>query len=221
MRTSRPARTRRRRHREREPLTALRAPRDDGQARLTLDVYLVRHGETEWSRSGQHTGTTDIPLTAIGEEEARALRPRLQRLSFDAVFSSPLQRAVHTAHIAGYPNPRLTSLLREVDYGEYEGITSKEIRSRQPGWELYSDGCPAGETPAQIYARALEFIQLCETVNGRVLAFSHGHFLRALAVAWPRLDITAAAALDLDVATLSRLREDPDRGRLIAMWNAP
>ncbi len=157
----------------------------------------------------------------MGEEEARALRSRLQSISFDAVFSSPLQRAVHTAQIAGYANPRLTSLLREVDYGEYEGITSNEIRSRQPRWELYKDGCPGGETPAQIYARALEFIHLCETVDGRVLAFSHGHFLRALAVAWPRLDITAAAALDLDVATLSRLREDPDRGRLIATWNAP
>jgi broad specificity phosphatase PhoE len=153
--------------------------------------------------------------------EARALRARLQSMTFDAVFSSPLQRAVHTAQIAGYANPRLTSLLREVDYGEYEGITTNEIHQRDPGWELYRDGSPGGETPAQIYARAQDFIGLCETVNGRVLAFSHGHFLRALAAAWARLDIAAAAALDLDVATLSRLREDADHGRLIAMWNAP
>jgi probable phosphoglycerate mutase len=142
-------------------------------------------------------------------------------MTFDAVFSSPLQRAVHTAQIAGYANPLLTSLLREVDYGDYEGITTKEIHPRDPGWELYKDGSPGGETPAQIYARAMEFIHLCETVQGRVLAFSHGHFLRALAVAWARLDITAAAAFDLDVATLSRLGGDADHPRLIAMWNAP
>jgi broad specificity phosphatase PhoE len=142
-------------------------------------------------------------------------------MTFDEVLSSPLQRAVRTAELAGYPSPRLTPLLREVDYGEYEGITSKEIRARNPGWQLYRDGCPGGETPAQIYARALEFIRLCETTNGRVLAFAHGHILRAVGVAWVRLDISAAAGLQLDVATLSRLRDDPEHGRLIAMWNAP
>lgn len=137
------------------------------------------------------------------------------------MFSSPLQRAVRTAEIAGFPNPQLTPLLSEVDYGQYEGITTKEIHQRRPGWDLYKDGSPGGETPAQIYARALEFIGLCETVNGRVLAFSHGHFLRAVAVAWLRLDIVTAGGFYLDVATLSRLREDPDRSRLLAMWNAP
>jgi probable phosphoglycerate mutase len=142
-------------------------------------------------------------------------------MTFDAVFSSPLQRALRTAEIAGYPQPRLTPLLREVDYGQYEGITSKEIHANDPRWQLYRDGCPGGETPAQIYARAIEFIRLCETIDGRVLAFSHGHILRAVGVAWVRLDITAAAALQLDVATLSRLRDDPEHGRLIAMWNAP
>jgi probable phosphoglycerate mutase len=142
-------------------------------------------------------------------------------MTFDAVLSSPLQRAVRTAELAGYPHPRLTPLLREVDYGEYEGITSKEIRARNPGWQLYRDGCPGGETPAHVYARATEFIRLCETIDGRVLAFGHGHILRAVAAAWARLDITAAARLQLDVATLSRLRDDPEHGRLIAMWNAP
>ena len=146
---------------------------------------------------------------------------RLSGLSFDAVFSSPLQRAVRTAEIAGFPDPQLTPLLREVDYGQYEGITTTQIHQQHPGWELYRDGSPGGETPAQIYARALEFIRLCETVDGRVLAFAHGHILRAVAVAWLRLDITAAAGLQLDVATLSRLHEDPDHGRLLAMWNAP
>ena len=142
-------------------------------------------------------------------------------MTFDEVLSSPLQRAVRTAELAGYPHPRLTPLLREVDYGEYEGITSKEIRARDPGWQLYLDGCPGGETPAQIYARALELILLCETISGRVLALSHGHILRAVGVAWVRLDISAAAGLQLDVATLGRLRDDPEQGRLIAMWNAP
>ncbi len=149
------------------------------------------------------------------------MRPRLSELSFDAVFSSPLQRAVRTAEIAGFPNPRVTPFLREADYGQYEGITSAQIHQQHRGWEIYRDGSPGGETPAQIYARALEFIRLCETVDGRVLAFAHGHILRAVAVAWLRLDITAAAGLQLDVATLSRLREDPDHGRLLAMWNAP
>jgi len=149
------------------------------------------------------------------------LRLRLSELSFDAVFSSPLQRAVRTAEIAGFPNPRVTPLLREADYGQYEGMTSAQIHQQHPGWEIYRDGSPGGETPAQIYARALEFIRLCETVDGRVLAFAHGHILRAVAVAWLRLDITAAAGLQLDVAALSRLREDPDHGRLLALWNAP
>jgi broad specificity phosphatase PhoE len=128
---------------------------------------------------------------------------------------------VRTAELAGFPNPRLTALLREADYGRYEGITTAQIHEENPGWEIYRDGSPGGETPAQIYARALEFIRLCETVDGRVLAFSHGHILRAVAVAWLRLDIVVAAGLPLDVATLSRLHEDPDHGRLLAMWNAP
>ena len=146
---------------------------------------------------------------------------RLGGSTFDAVFSSPLQRAVRTAEIAGFPRPQLTPLLREFDYGDYEGVTSRQIHEERPGWEVFRDGCPGGETPSQVYARAVEFISLCESVRGRVLAFAHGHILRAVAVAWQRLDITAATGLELDVATLSRLREDPDHGRLLAMWNAP
>jgi probable phosphoglycerate mutase len=142
-------------------------------------------------------------------------------MTFDAVFSSPLQRAAHTAEIAGFQHPRLTPLLREFDYGEYEGITTKEIHAKRPGWELYRDGCPGGETPAQVYERALEFIRLCESTGGRVIAFAHGHILRAVGVAWLRLDITVAAGLELDVATLSRLRDDEEHGRLLALWNAP
>jgi probable phosphoglycerate mutase len=127
---------------------------------------------------------------------------------------------VRTAEIAGFPDAELTPLLREVDYGDYEGLTTKAIRESRPDWELYKDGCPGGETPAQIYARATEFITLAAGVDGRVVAFSHGHFLRAVAIAWTNLGIAAAPALYLDVATLSILRHD-DHGRVLAVWNAP
>jgi broad specificity phosphatase PhoE len=131
-----------------------------------------------------------------------------------------MQRAKRTAELAGFPDPQVTDLLREVDYGEYEGMTTKAIRESRPDWELYKDGSPGGETPTQIYARASAFISLATAAGGRALAFSHGHFLRAVAVAWMRLDVKAASALDLDVATLSLLRDD-EKGRLLAMWNAP
>ncbi len=169
--------------------------------------------------NGRHTGRTDLPLTAHGEEEAATLRSRLAGLQFGAVYSSALDRARRTAKIAGFPNPQLTPLLREVDYGDYEGITAKAIHESRPGWELYKDGCPGGETPAQVYARALNFIALAASGTGRVLAFAHGHILRAVAVAWMSLDITAAARLQLDVATLSVLRHD-EYGRVLAVWNA-
>ncbi len=170
--------------------------------------------------NGRHTGLTDLPLTAHGEEEAASLRPRLAGLQFDAVFSSPLQRATCTAGIAGFPKPQLTPLLREVDYGDYEGMTTTAIHEGRPEWELYKDGCPGGESPAQVYARALDFIALAASGNDRVLAFAHGHILRAVAVAWMSLDITAATGLELDVATLSVLRHDAF-GRVLAIWNAP
>jgi broad specificity phosphatase PhoE len=218
--STRPAREGRRGHRKRQPLAALGQARDDGQAGLTLEIYLARHGETEWTLNGRHTGRTDLPLTAHGEEEAAQLRSRLAGLHFDAVYSSPLQRARQTAEIAGFPNPILTPLLSEVDYGDYEGVTTTTIHESHPGWELYKDGCPGGETPAQVYARALDFIAIADSGAGLVLAFAHGHILRAIAVAWMSVDITAAARLQLDVATLSLMRHD-EHGRVLAVWNAP
>jgi len=170
--------------------------------------------------NGRHTGSTDLTLTTHGEQQAATLIDRLDKVHFDAVYSSPLQRARHTAAIAGFPNPQLTPLLREVDYGEYEGLKTNEIQELQPGWELYKDGCPGGETPAQIRTRAMDFIEVATAAGGRALAFSHGHFLRAVAIAWMDLDIKAAAALYLDVATLSNLRRDADRN-VLAVWNAP
>jgi probable phosphoglycerate mutase len=214
---------RRRGHRKRRPLPSIGTPRDDGQAGLTLEIYLARHGETEWSVSGRHTGTTDLPLTERGEEKATTLGERLMGIDFDAAYSSPMQRALRTAQLAGFPNPGVTPLLKEADYGEYEGLTSRQIHSTNPGWELYHDGSPGGESPAQIYARAQRFIALATTSHGdpkRIIAFAHGHILRAIAVAWIGADITVAAGLELDVATLNMLR-DGDRGRVIGLWNEP
>jgi len=183
-----------------------------------LEIYLARHGETEWSLSGRHTGSTDLPLTARGEEKAVSLGPRLTRVRFDTVFSSPMQRARRTAELAGFPDPRVTPLLQEVDYGEYEGLTSKQIHEANPSWEVYSDGSPGGETPDQIYERALQFIALAATSGSRVLAFAHGHILRAVGAAWIHADVKVAGGLMLDVATLSVLQDDGHR--LITLWNA-
>ena len=133
-----------------------------------------------------------------------------------------MQRALQTARLAGFDDPQVTPQLKEVDYGRFEGLTSNEIRATDPTWELYRDGCPGGETPAQVYARAGAFIDGVTQRNteGRVLVFSHGHILRAIGVAWINADITVASGLQLDVATVSILR-DGDRGRVIALWNAP
>lgn len=146
---------------------------------------------------------------------------QLSVLRFDAVFASPLRRAIQTAELAGFDDPQLTPLLKEVDYGEYEGLTSDEIHSKNPGWELYRDGSPGGETAEQIATRAQQFIDLVTSrQSGRVLAFSHGHILRAIAVTWIKAALVVAAGLQLDVATLNILR-DGDHGRVIALWNAP
>ena len=129
-----------------------------------------------------------------------------------------MQRARRTAELAGFSTPLLTDLLREVDYGDYEGLTAKQIHDANPSWEVYSDGSPGGESPAQIYARAQAFIALAGKAGGRVLAFAHGHILRAVGAAWIRADISTATGLMLDVATLCVMRDDGHR--LIALWNS-
>ena len=130
-------------------------------------------------------------------------------------------RARQTANLAGFPQPELTDLLQEVDYGVYEGMTSRQIHESDPDWELYKDGCPGGEAPAEIYSRACAFIDVATArSDGRLLAFSHGHILRAVAVAWIAADIGLAARLVLDVASINILRDDFDRGRVVALWNA-
>ena len=132
-------------------------------------------------------------------------------------------RARRTAELAGFPHPHVTDLLREFNYGEYEGLTSVQIRASRPGWEIYHDGCPGGESPAEVYARAQQFLELATgdaAGGGNVLAFAHGHIIRAVAVAWLAFDITAASEFRLDVATLSQLAAT-DRGRELALWNSP
>lgn len=143
-------------------------------------------------------------------------------IHFDAVYSSPMQRALRTCELAGMGRPVVTPLLREVDYGSFEGMTTAEIQAAHPGWELYRDGCPGGETPAHVYARAQDLIATIasEHDGGRAIAFAHGHILRAVGVAWIAAGIELAARLQLDVATLNVLR-DADHGRVIALWNAP
>ena len=131
-----------------------------------------------------------------------------------------MQRARRTAAIAGFGDPTITDLLREFDYGEYEGLTSAEIHETRPEWEIYHDGCPGGESPVQVYERAEKFIELALAAGGNVLAFAHGHILRAVAVAWLAIDVVNAGHFRLDVATLSELAAT-DRGRELALWNAP
>lgn len=184
---------------------------------MALDLYLVRHGETAWTRTGQHTGRTDLPLLPEGEAQARALGERLRGIRFAAVWSSDLQRARRTAELAGL-EPSVTPLLREFDYGEYEGLTSDEIRARHPGWQIYADGCPGGESPAGIAGRARAFLARLDGVEGAVAAFSHGHMLRALGAVWADLEIGAAGRLAVDTAAIGVLH-DGSRGRLIQRWN--
>jgi broad specificity phosphatase PhoE len=159
-----------------------------------------------------------LPLTADGEVKAAALRPRLASIHFDIVYSSPMQRARRTAELAGFSSPQITDLLKEVDYGDYEGLTSRQIHETNPSWEVFSDGSPGGETPAQMYARAQHFIALVGKSGGRVIAFAHGHILRAVGAAWIRADLGVATGLMLDVATVCVLRDDGHR--LINLWNS-
>ena len=125
-----------------------------------LDLYIARHGATEWTRTGQHTGRTDLPLLPEGEEQARHLADRLRGVKFVAVYSSDLERSLRTAELAGFASVEKSPLLREYDYGEYEGLTSRQIHEIRPDWELYRDGCPGGETPDLVYARAKLFLRL-------------------------------------------------------------
>jgi len=183
-------------------------------------VYLVRHGETEWSLSGQHTGVTDIPLTENGRAVARRLRPILAEPSFTLVLTSPLRRARETCELAGLgARAALEPDLKEWDYGEYEGLTPKQIQARAPDWMLFRDGCPGGESPRQVGTRVDRVIARVRAVAGDAALFAHGHVLRVLVARWIGLPPEGGQHFLLDTATLSVLthyRESP----AVQVWNA-
>jgi probable phosphoglycerate mutase len=184
-------------------------------------VYLARHGETAWSLSGQHTGLTDLPLTERGEQNARALGSRLAGLKFAAVFTSPLRRALRTCELAGFAGAaKVDPDLVEWNYGEYEGLTSEQVLARRPDWQLFRDGCPGGESPAQVGARADRVVARARAVSGNALLFSSGHFLRVLAARWLALEAAGGRYLMLSTASLSVLGYERTLAQpVIQLWN--
>lgn len=184
-------------------------------------VYLARHGETEWSVSGRHTGLTDLPLTERGESDARQLGERLRGFRFGAVFTSPLKRAVRTSSLAGFGAVAVEDRnLVEWNYGQYEGRRTCEIRAERPGWQLFRDGCPGGETPDQVEARADAVARRVRAIGDDVLLFSSGHILRALAARWIGLPVSAGGCLLLSTASLSALGyEHAAAEPVISLWN--
>ena len=187
-------------------------------------LYLFRHGRTEWSVSGQHTGRTDIPLTDEGEDQARRLAPRLKDLLFDQVLTSPLQRARRTCELTGLgAGMQVEPDLAEWDYGAYEGLTSAQIHARQPAWDVFKDGGPDGETPAMVTDRADRLIARLTTMTGRIALFSHGHFSRVFAARWLGQPIELGAHFTLGEAAMNILGYDPGHPsvRVISLWNLP
>ena len=169
-------------------------------------TYLARHGETAWSLSGQHTGLTDIPLTERGERNAVRLGARLKDSAFAKVFTSPLRRAARTCELAGFgAAAEVDRDLLEWDYGEYEGRRTMDIREERPDWQLFRDGCPGGESPHQVGARADRVVGRVRAVRGDVLVFSSGHFLRVLAARWLGLEAAAGRYFVVGTASLSVL----------------
>ncbi len=187
--------------------------------RRPAEVWLVRHGETDWARELRHTGRTDVPLTARGRADAREVGRRLQAVSFALVLSSPLSRALETARLAGFgERVKVDPDLAEWDYGRFEGLTTPEVRRTRPGWTIWDDGADGGETPAQVGARADAVIGRMSSLAGRVLVFSHGHLLRTLAARWLGLPPSEGRRLALYVATVSVLGWEHET-RVIERWN--
>lgn len=186
---------------------------------MTGAVWLVRHGATDWSRSGRHTGRTDVPLTPDGEADARALKTRLAVHAFAQVLTSPMLRARRTAELAGFPDAVVDPDLVEWDYGIYDGITTDEIRQAVPGWTVWTHPCPEGESDVDVARRLDRVVARLRKATGDTLVFGHGHALRALAVRWLGEPVKSGRFLRLDPATVSTLgheREQP----VIQTWNA-
>jgi len=186
-----------------------------------IDIHLVRHGETAWTITGQHTGRTDLALTPRGEEQARALAPRLKSLRFDHVLSSPLRRALRTCELAGFAGlARLDQDLLEWDYGHYEGRTLAQIHGERPDWDLFRDGCPGGESVLQITERVDRLVSRLGALGGDVLIFSSGHLLRVLAARWIDGSVQLGRRLVLDPACVCVLGYDHNGlDRVVRLWN--
>jgi probable phosphoglycerate mutase len=184
-------------------------------------IYLARHGETAWSLTGQHTGLTDLPLTERGERNARRLAERLAGLAFAKVFTSPLQRAARTCALAGFgAAAEVDRDLVEWNYGKYEGLRTTEIRGESPDWQLFRDGCPSGESPDQVGARAKHVLSRVRAIKGDVLIFSSGHFLRVLAARWLGIESAAGRFFMLATASVSVLGYENSLSQpVIRLWN--
>jgi len=190
---------------------------------MPLQLYLIRHGETTWSLTHQHTGLTDVPLTEHGEEEARQLGKRLSVTQFTRVFSSPSQRSRRTcALVASNMRLEIEPDLAEWNYGDYDGGCTVDIRKKRPGWNIFRDGCPGGEMPAQVSDRADRLIARLHTLDGKIALFSHGQFGCVLAARWIGLPVIEGPHFVLGTASLSLLGYDPDHPKVpvIALWNA-
>jgi probable phosphoglycerate mutase len=197
-------------------MTAPAGSRSDGDA---PEVWLVRHGETEWSRDHRHTSVTDLPLTEVGVRVAAELGARLAGVGFDLVLTSPRLRARHTAELAGFPEAHVEGDLVEWAYGDYEGITTQEIRETVPGWTVWTHPTPGGESPEQVSGRLDRVVGKTRAHGGRVLLFGHGHALRALAARWIGQPVGEGQFLRLDTATVSVLGYERDTP-VILRWNA-
>ena len=188
---------------------------------MNLSVYLIRHGETEWARSGRHTGLTDIPLTDAGREQAGFLLPIFDDVKFTRILSSPLQRALETAKLAGLGSRvELDKELLEWAYGDYEGLTTRQIRDRVPDWTVWTHPCPNGETIDQISLRAHRVVAKLRSIEGNVAIFSHGHFLRVLVCRWIGLSANHGSHYLLGTSTLSILGYESEVP-VIKTWNGP
>ncbi len=184
-------------------------------------VYLARHGETAWTISGQHTGLTDLPLTERGERNARRLEERLRGVTFAKVFTSPLQRATRTCELAGFAaRAEIDRDLLEWNYGGYEGRRTAEIHKERPDWQLFRDGCPGGESPNDVGARADRVVKRVRAVDGNVLIFSSGHFLRVFAARWLGLDVALGRCFMLSTASLSAMSYEHNLSQpVIRLWD--
>lgn len=192
-------------------------------ANLLPRIYYIRHGETAWSLSGQHTGRTDLPLTEHGEKAARALKERLSAVNFSRVFTSPLLRARRTSELAGLGDAAtIDDDAMEWNYGEYEGQRPADIRKERPDWNIFQDGCPHGESPEQVSGRADQLIGRLRKLEGNIALFSHGQFGRVLGARWIGLPVRQAQYLLLSTSSLSILGFEHDRveAPAIILWNA-